>query len=85
MCVCFNYVTLKELSEYLAQPLAKASSSNVQINDKVHLIGKPWYYGSISRAQSDTLLNSNGQFGDFLIRDSETNVNSYCNILRSKK
>ena len=38
------------------------------------LQGKPWYYGPISRTQCDTLLNQNGHDGDFLIRDSETNV-----------
>lgn len=38
-------------------------------------MGKPWYYGTITRAQCDTVLNNNGQDGDFLVRDSETNVN----------
>lgn len=65
---------LKELSEYLAQPLTQAVSS-VPIIDKPHLVGKPWYYGTITRAQCDTVLNNNGQDGDFLVRDSETNVN----------
>lgn len=42
--------------------------------DRPHLVGKAWYYGSITRAQCDTLLNQHGHDGDFLIRDSETNV-----------
>jgi len=71
---------LKELSEYLAQPLIQAASS-VQVIDKPHLVGKPWYYGTITRAQCDTVLNNNGQDGDFLVRDSETNV--YLQLLLS--
>lgn len=51
------------------------AASSVQIVDKPHLVGKPWYYGTITRAQCDTLLNNNGEDGDFLVRDSETNVN----------
>lgn len=48
-------------------------SSN-SANDRLYLIVKPWYYGNISRSQCDTLLNQYGHDGDFLIRDSETNV-----------
>lgn len=35
---------------------------------------QPWYYGPICRAECDTLLTQKGMDGDFLIRDSETNV-----------
>lgn len=45
--------------------------------DRPHLQGKLWYYGSITRSQCDTLLNQHGHDGDFLIRDSETNVSRY--------
>lgn len=45
--------------------------------DRPHLLGKPWYFGSVTRAQCDNLLNQQGHDGDFLIRDSETNV-SHC-------
>jgi NCK adaptor protein 2 len=38
------------------------------------LTGKSWYYGAITRGQCDTVLNTHGHDGDFLIRDSETNV-----------
>lgn len=38
------------------------------------LSGKSWYYGAITRNQCDTVLNSHGHDGDYLIRDSETNV-----------
>lgn len=45
--------------------------------ERPHLAGKPWYYGSITRAQCDNLLNTHGHDGDFLIRDSETNVSNF--------
>ena len=38
------------------------------------LRGKEWYYGAISRAECDALFGERGVDGDFLIRDSETNV-----------
>uniref|UniRef100_A0AC34R4A0 Uncharacterized protein n=1 Tax=Panagrolaimus sp. JU765 TaxID=591449 RepID=A0AC34R4A0_9BILA len=38
---------------------------------------KDWYYGLISRHQSEQLLNQRGKEGDFLVRDSETNVGDY--------
>lgn len=49
-------------------------ASQVNIAERPHLAGKEWYYGAISRAQCDALLNQAGNDGDFLIRDSETNV-----------
>lgn len=33
------------------------------------------YVGQLSREQSDALLNARGIEGDFLVRDSESNVN----------
>lgn len=42
--------------------------------DRPNLAGKTWYYGAITRNQCDTVLNGHGHDGDFLIRDSETNV-----------
>lgn len=76
-----NY--LQELSEYLTQPYqdrrqerieTSMERSQVDLADRPHLIGKPWYYGSITRNQCDNILNQHGHDGDFLIRDSETNV-----------
>jgi NCK adaptor protein 2 len=49
------------------------------------LSGKSWYYGAITRNQCDTVLNSHGHDGDFLIRDSETNVSSDSLITRATK
>jgi hypothetical protein len=45
--------------------------------ERPHLTGKSWYYGAITRSQCDTVLNSHGHDGDFLIRDSETNVSIF--------
>ncbi|KAF2348932.1 SH2 domain, partial [Trinorchestia longiramus] len=44
---------------------------------------KEWYYGPISRAQCDTLLNSRGHDGDYLIRDSETNAGDFSVSLKA--
>ncbi|XP_011495001.1 PREDICTED: cytoplasmic protein NCK1 isoform X2 [Ceratosolen solmsi marchali] len=53
------------------------------VTDRPHLLGKPWYYGSITRSQCDTLLNQHGHDGDFLIRDSETNMGDYSVSLKA--
>lgn len=60
-------------------PPTATSANNNQNNsnqqpERPHLTGKSWYYGAITRSQCDTVLNSHGHDGDFLIRDSETNV-----------
>lgn len=74
-----NY--LQELSEYLTQPyqerrerMEPAERQPDGMPDRPHLMGKPWYFGNITRNQCDNLLNNHGHDGDFLIRDSETNV-----------
>lgn len=51
--------------------------------ERPHLIGKPWYYGSITRSQCDNVLNQHGHDGDFLIRDSETNMGDYSVSLKA--
>ncbi|KAH7720778.1 Protein NCK-1 a [Aphelenchoides avenae] len=38
---------------------------------------QPWYYGRITRDQSDAELNARGAEGDFLVRDSESNPGDY--------
>lgn len=50
------------------------NETNCTSIERPYLNGKSWYYGNISRAQCDTLLNNHGLDGDFLIRESETNV-----------
>lgn len=44
------------------------------IAPRPELHAKEWYFGSISRSQCDQVLNDHAVDGDFLIRDSETNV-----------
>lgn len=44
------------------------------VQDQPHLRDKSWFYGAITRAECDNLLNQYGQDGDFLVRSSETNV-----------
>jgi hypothetical protein len=38
---------------------------------------QPWYYGRITRDQSDAELNARGVEGDYLVRDSESNPGDY--------
>ena len=35
---------------------------------------QPWYFGHITRADCDNILTDKGQDGDFIVRESETNV-----------
>ncbi|XP_028158912.1 cytoplasmic protein NCK2-like, partial [Ostrinia furnacalis] len=44
---------------------------------------RAWYYGAITRTHCDALLNQHGHDGDFLIRDSETNVGDYSVSLKA--
>ncbi|KAL3280779.1 hypothetical protein HHI36_004011 [Cryptolaemus montrouzieri] len=85
-----NY--LQELSEYLTQPYQDRNKqeridimerSQQQLSDKPHLLDRPWYYGPITRNDCDNLLNRRGHDGDFLIRDSETNVGDYSVSLKA--
>lgn len=51
-----------------APSFSSSSSSN---ND---IINSSWYFGMISRSECDNLLTEKGIDGDFILRDSETNV-----------
>ena len=42
--------------------------------DAAQLSSRPWFYGLISRSDCDRLLAERGIDGDYLIRESETNV-----------
>ena len=37
---------------------------------------EPWYYGHITRSDCDQILTEKGQDGDYIIRESETNVST---------
>lgn len=63
-------------------PPAVNSSSNPNIDPSFpHLRDKAWFYGAITRAECDNLLNQYGQDGDFLVRSSETNVYDWHKII----
>lgn len=73
--------TLVDSIERSDHPLSSSSTGGINAStDRPHLLGKLWYYGSITRSQCDALLNQHGHDGDFLIRDSETNVSVQCLI-----
>merc|ERR1711983_5518 len=48
-------------------------SNHTDINHE-DIKGQPWYFGTISRAECDVILSEKGIDGDFVIRESETNV-----------
>ena len=66
-----NY--LIELSQYLTNDTEACSTKIIPQQDD-NLRTKPWYYGAIGRAECDAMFIERGVDGDFLIRDSETNV-----------
>ena len=89
-----NY--LIELSQYLTQDRSGqgsngnagvvSSSGGVAANNSEMLEDikrQPWYFGVISRADCDTLLTEKGMDGDFVIRESETNVGDYSVSLKA--
>ena len=39
--------------------------------------GKEWFYGKITRSEAEGWLSRLADHGDYLIRQSETNVSSY--------
>lgn len=55
-------------------PMQNNGGGNMPPPERPNLAGKSWYYGAITRNQCDTVLNQHGHDGDYLIRDSETNV-----------
>lgn len=44
---------------------------------------KAWYYGCITRAEADVMLDEVGENGDFLIRDSESKVGGLVRSLQT--
>ncbi|KAM3957693.1 LOW QUALITY PROTEIN: SH2/SH3 adaptor protein dock [Aphomia sociella] len=78
-----NY--LQELADYLAQPYHESGSGSGSGGGggAASLSGRAWYYGAITRTHCDALLNQHGHDGDFLIRDSETNLGDYSVSLKA--
>jgi hypothetical protein len=67
---------------------AERSSSGISLsgtsrNGSAPFAGRDWYFGNISRAECEELMNQFAENGDFLIRESETNVSNlqYFNYL----
>ena len=76
-----NY--LIELSQYLTQDVNKSNggannghnaTTSLNLED---IKTQNWYFGTISRAECDVLLSEKGIDGDFMIRESETNVSHW--------
>ena len=76
-----NY--LVELSQYLTSEVdggrAKTGGGSSQqashpLINRSELDARPWFFGMIGRADCDRMLSETGDDGDFLIRESETNV-----------
>ncbi|KAL0849643.1 hypothetical protein ABMA28_013898 [Loxostege sticticalis] len=80
-----NY--LQELADYLTQPYSEAGGGaggrDGSTAPGAALGARAWYYGAITRTHCDALLNQHGHDGDFLIRDSETNVGDYSVSLKA--
>ncbi|XP_055940175.1 cytoplasmic protein NCK2-like [Argiope bruennichi] len=53
------------------------------LQERPDLTGKSWYYGSITRSDCDQMLNEYAEDGDFIVRDSETNVGDYSISLKA--
>lgn len=67
----------KEISKRLVNESTISSSIDKSIK------GQPWYFGSITRSQCDQMLNESASDGDFVIRNSETNVYNILNAHKS--
>ncbi|XP_049870256.1 cytoplasmic protein NCK1 [Pectinophora gossypiella] len=75
-----NY--LQELADYLTQPYSEPGEAG-GAGGGGGCAGRAWYYGAITRGHCDALLNQHGHDGDFLIRDSETNVGDFSVSLKA--
>ena len=80
-----NYVQVfneNSLQSDVLEPSVGVSSPLLLSKNRVpfvanHINDRIWYFGSISRGQCDQMLNEMAEDGDFLIRDSETNVSPF--------
>lgn len=58
-------------------PLLSRASKDGSRERTPLLVDKEYYYGKLSRADCDNLLNTFGTTGDFLVRDSESHNGDY--------
>ena len=74
-----------KVTVYLIQGLSLTTESLLSFQkyvSKEELRGKPWYYGPISRDDCVKLMTERGQEGDFMVRDSESNVSQIILVLQ---
>lgn len=64
---------------------ASGGVSNVvkEVANRPDLSSKEWFFGSITRGQCDQMLNEFAEDGDFVIRESETNLGDYSVSLKA--
>ena len=55
-------------------PANSAPGQTVSLQTLEAIKQQPWYFGHITRADCDNILTDKGQDGDFMVRESETNV-----------
>ncbi|KFM63018.1 Cytoplasmic protein NCK2, partial [Stegodyphus mimosarum] len=60
--------------EHTKSPLGASGGSPLVKQRSKGSCDRPWYVGSITRSDCDRMLNGFAEDGDFVIRDSETNV-----------
>jgi len=53
------------------------SLSGVSRNGCAPFAGREWYFGNITRSECEELMNQFADDGDYLVRESETNVGDY--------
>jgi SH2 domain len=68
---CLNHTKPYHMAEFFCFSCTRNQSVSEEI------AGKSWYYGQISRGDCDALMAERGQDGDFLVRDSESNVSIF--------
>ena len=87
-----NYVETKNYSPSASQSDSSLSGGATSSSGRTHsgsvasrsdltsppFANKDWYFGCITRATCEDLLSKYANDGDFIIRDSETNVSGYC-------
>ncbi|XP_023236952.1 SH2/SH3 adapter protein dreadlocks-like [Centruroides vittatus] len=59
------------------------SNAVKDVVNRPDLSNKEWFFGSITRGQCDQMLNEFAEDGDFVIRESETNLGDYSVSLKA--
>lgn len=75
-----NYIEVIQVSE---EPKAEETKDSSEVLGAA--ASEPYYYGKISRSEADSQLNERGEEGDFLLRDSESNIGEFSISLKAKE